>query len=60
MKQVTVEQARALVTELGMRSYQECSALTGEGLKDVFDEAVVVGMSGEEVPNKRWFRCAIL
>ena len=55
-----MEQAGALVTELRMRGYQECSALTGEGLKDVFDEAVVVGLSGEEIPNKRRFRCTIL
>ena len=47
------------MTELNLRGYRECSALTGLGLKDVFDEAVVVGLSEEEEVSKKCF-CLII
>lgn len=59
MKQISVQEAEALVTELKLKTYKECSALTGEGLKDVFDEAVVIGLS-EEQPTAKKTLCSIL
>ena len=48
-KQIAVQEAEALVSQLKLKTYKECSALTGDGLKDVFDEAVVIGLGcGEE------------
>ena len=59
MKQISVQEAEALVSELKLKTYKECSALTGEGLKDVFDEAVVVGLSQDE-PTVKKTLCSIL
>ena len=58
-RQISVDQAEALVSELKLRTYKECSALTGEGLKLVFDEAVVVGLSDETLEEKRCLECSI-
>ena len=59
MKQISVQEAEALVSELKLKTYKECSALTGDGLKDVFDEAVVLGLSQEE-PIVKKSPCSIL
>ena len=59
MKQISVQEAEALVSELKLKTYKECSALTGEGLKDVFDEAVVVGLSYQEGSDNK-ICCCIL
>ena len=37
-KPVNVEQGERLASELGAVAYLECSALTQEGVKNVFDE----------------------
>jgi len=37
---ITYEQALAMCSEIGSRKYMECSALTQQGLKAVFDEAI--------------------
>ena len=58
MKQISVQEAEALVSELKLKTYKECSALTGAGLKDVFDEAVVIGL--EEEPRVKKPFCSIL
>ena len=52
---VTQEMGETLAKELGAVKYVECSALTQEGLKNVFDEASLAAL---EPPKKR--RCVIL
>ena len=45
---ITEEEANAMVKDLGALKFLECSALTRQGLKNVFDEALtsVVGGGG--------------
>ena len=40
MTPITYPQVLAMIKDIGAVKYLECSALTGEGLKDVFNEAV--------------------
>jgi len=40
LRVVSVEEAQGRAREIGAVSYMECSALTQEGLKTVFDEAI--------------------
>jgi len=42
---VDVESARRMAKEIGAVKYLECSALTQEGLKQVFDDAIRAAMS---------------
>ena len=37
---ITAEEGQTLAKAIGARAYVECSSLTQEGLKNVFDEAV--------------------
>lgn len=46
---VTAEKAEGMAKEVGATRYLECSALTQEGLKQVFDDAIRAAMSK---PNK--------
>jgi len=46
---VTVEAAQRMAKEIGAVNFLECSALTQEGLKQVFDDAIRAAMS---TPNK--------
>jgi len=45
---ITEEEANSMVKDLGALKFLECSALTRQGLKNVFDEALtsVVGGGG--------------
>jgi len=51
---ITEDEANAMVKDLGALKYLECSALTRQGLKNVFDEALtsVVGGSNSKQTNK--------
>merc|ERR1712080_813820 len=45
-KPVTAEQGHMRAAEMHAVKYVECSAFTQEGLKDVFDEAIIAGIEG--------------
>ena len=41
-KPISKTQGEKLAADLGAEMYVECSALTGEGMKNVFDEVTMV------------------
>jgi len=55
---VTVESAQRMAKEIGAVSFLECSALTQEGLKQVFDDAIRAAMAGTKKPKKK--KCLLL
>lgn len=60
-KPVLVEEGDRLAKKLGAYAYVECSALTKQGLKDVFDEAILAVLDPHDVkPEKKRRRCVIL
>jgi len=52
LRVITREEAAARQKEIGAVSYMECSALTQEGLKDVFDAAIRASMQKKVVKKK--------
>ncbi|ORX59842.1 cell division control protein 42-like protein precursor [Piromyces finnis] len=46
-KPITIEQGQHLAKELKAVKYVQCSARTQEGLKNVFDEAIIAALSPE-------------
>jgi GTPase SAR1 family protein len=57
---ITAEQGQALAGELGAYKYLECSALTQEGLKTVFDEAIRCVLEHQNKPTKKKNKCILL
>jgi len=55
---VTQEAAQGLAKEIDARNYLECSALTQEGLKQVFDDAIRAALNPN--PKKKKGACSIL
>jgi len=55
---VTVESGHRMAKEIGAVSFLECSALTQEGLKQVFDDAIRAAMAGTKKPTKK--KCVLL
>ena len=58
----TTEEGERLARRLGGYGYVECSSLTREGLKDVFDEAMlaVLDPRNDKPDKKRKRKCVIL
>ena len=54
-KPVTKDAAEKLARELKAAKYVECSAITQKGLKNVFDEAILVALEQPEPIKRRWF-----
>jgi len=52
MSPITYEQGLSMATEIGAKRYMECSALTQQGLKSVFDEAVRAAINSQ-IPVKK-------
>lgn len=55
---VTEAQAKQLAEDIGAVKYHECSALTQEGMKAVFDDAIRTAMAPKRKNKKN--RCSIL
>jgi len=58
LRMVTADEAEARRKEIGAVRYMECSALTQEGLKAVFDEAIRASMQKKAPKKER--SCVIL
>jgi Ras-related C3 botulinum toxin substrate 1 len=56
---ITYAQGLSMAKEIGATKYQECSALTQKGLKNVFDEAIRAVLCPKTKP-KRQHKCALL
>jgi small GTP-binding protein len=52
-KMVTVESAQRMAKEIGAVNFLECSALTQEGLKQVFDDAIRAAMTTPKKQNRK-------
>lgn len=62
-KPVTAEEGQKLAKRLNCECYVECSALTRQGLKDVFDEALIAVLDPKvkkKTATGGRFKCAIL
>jgi len=55
---VTIESAQRMAKEIGAVNFLECSALTQEGLKQVFDDAIRAAMSKPNKPKGK--KCNLL
>ncbi|KAK0052252.1 cell division control protein 42 homolog [Biomphalaria glabrata] len=61
LRPVTTEEGQRLAKRLGADSYVECSSLTRQGLKDVFDEALLAVLEPKHTkPERRKHGCNIL
>jgi len=56
---VTEEQARKMQRDIGALEYVECSAITRENLKEVFDEAIKAILLAPEPEPKKKGRCVL-
>ena len=59
-KPVTKEEGEKLASKLKVHKYVECSALTRDGLKGVFDEAIIAVLNKKAKSKKSSGRCALI
>ena len=52
MRPVTQERAEQVAQDLKLIGYKECSAFTQDGLKDVFDEAIMIALDPPQPDNQ--------
>ena len=57
---ITYEEGCRVAKQLKACKYVECSALNQQGLKDVFDEAIVTVLNKPKKPKRISTRCMIL
>ncbi len=55
---VSHEEIQARAREIGAVAYLECSALTQEGLKSVFDEAIRAALNKR--PTQQQAKCCVI
>ena len=60
MRCTSNEDAVKMVEEVGAAMYVECSALTQEGLKEVFDEAIRAALNKHNEKNAKTKTCSLL
>ena len=53
LRVVSMEEAQGRAREIGAVGYMECSALTQEGLKTVFDEAIRASMNKKQIKKSQ-------
>ena len=56
----TKEDAMKMVEEVGAVKYMECSALTQEGVKEVFDEAIRTALKTHNERKAKTKTCSLL
>jgi Ras-related C3 botulinum toxin substrate 1 len=57
---ITTEQGKQLAKDIGAHSYVECSSLTSEGLKNVFDTAIRAVIEHNSKPGKKKRACLVM
>jgi len=60
MKMPTKDDGEKLAIEIGAKRYCECSALTQQGMKEVFDEAVRAALAHKKIGTEKPNDCCIL
>lgn len=60
IKTVSYEEGLTVARRIGARNYLECSSLTQEGLKEVFDETIYIALNPVKAKKKKISKCLIL
>ncbi|XP_076072315.1 ras-related protein Rac2-like isoform X3 [Mytilus galloprovincialis] len=57
---ITYEQGQALAEKIRAEKYVECSAMTQEGLKEVFDDAIRIVLHHKKIRQEGHGKCGLL